>query len=185
MTLLCEYALYMGQHALAFVIMGCCYRSLRLLSLDAPEQQTGITEPAEHGDSDDVSDESRALEITRVESGRRLVWSCYVLDSFIGAGVDENLEWRDHPPRVALPCDDHSFVAQVVSAPPRYLPLADNSFSDGEGESLRALNLRSQIVQLAQLRTRVLRYVFGATTLFPVSPPLLSFSPSQSRQLTC
>ncbi|KAL6690929.1 hypothetical protein J3F84DRAFT_397951 [Trichoderma pleuroticola] len=140
MVLICEHSISMDQHALAFVVFGCCVRIMRLLSLDSPKKV-----PAAPG----------LAQMTQLETERRLLWSCYILDSFLGGGVDGNLYWKDDFPCVPLPCSDANFVAQEqyldFNAPKlsTFELLADRSF----------LNLRSHTIYLVQLRTRVLRLI--------------------------
>ncbi|UKZ48354.1 hypothetical protein TrVGV298_002577 [Trichoderma virens] len=40
MVLICEHSISMDQHALAFVVFGCCVRIMRLLSLDSPKKDS-------------------------------------------------------------------------------------------------------------------------------------------------
>ncbi|KAM0454348.1 hypothetical protein ACHAPV_008427 [Trichoderma viride] len=140
MVLICEYSIFMDQHALAFVIFGCCVRIMRLLGLDSPKK---------------AAVPSGLAHMTRLETERRLLWSCYLMDSFLGGGVDGNLIWKDDFPCVPLPCSDASFVAQ-------------EQYADFEAPKLSAfelypdrsyLNLRSHTIYLVQLRTRVLRLI--------------------------
>jgi hypothetical protein len=140
MVLICEYSIFMDQHALAFVIFGCCVRIMRLLGLDSPKK-SAVTAGRAH--------------MTQLEIERRLLWSCYLIDSFLGGGVDGNLYWKDDFPCVPLPCSDASFIAQ-------------EQYADFEAPKLSALelypdrsylNLRSHTIYLVKLRTRVLRSV--------------------------
>ncbi|KAM0248846.1 hypothetical protein ACHAQJ_009278 [Trichoderma viride] len=140
MILICEYSIFMDQHALAFVVFGCCVRIMRLLSLDSPKK---------------ASVSAGLVQMTQLETERRLVWSCYLMDSFLGGGVDGNLYWKDDFPCVPLPCSDTSFIAQ-------------EQYNDFEAPRLDTfelfpdrsyLNLRSHTIYLVQLRTRVLRLI--------------------------
>ncbi|KAH0492059.1 hypothetical protein TgHK011_007026 [Trichoderma gracile] len=131
----------MDQHALAFVVFGCCLRIMRLLSLDSHKK---------------VLDAPGLAQMTQLEIERRLLWSCYLLDSFLGGGVDGNLYWKDDFPSVPLPCSDANFIAQEqyisdLNAPrlSTFEIFTDRSY----------LNLRSHTIYLVQLRTRVLRLI--------------------------
>ncbi|KAK4067302.1 transcriptional regulator family: Fungal Specific TF [Trichoderma aggressivum f. europaeum] len=140
MVLICEHSISMDQHALAFVVFGCCVRIMRLLSLDSPKKV-----PASPG----------LAQMTQLEAERRLLWSCYILDSFLGGGVDGNLYWKDDFPCVPLPCSDANFVAQE-----QYLDFNAPKLSTFELFPDRSyLNLRSHTIYLVQLRTRVLRLI--------------------------
>ncbi|KAL6874322.1 hypothetical protein HDV57DRAFT_504481 [Trichoderma longibrachiatum] len=141
MVLICEHSVAMDRHALAFVVFGCCLRIMRLLSLDSRKK---------------VSDAPELAQMTRLETERRLLWSCYLLDSFLGGGVDGNLFWKDDFPCVPLPCSDASFIAQEPCISDLNAPRL-STFEIFPDRSY--LNLRSHTVYLVQLRTRVLRLI--------------------------
>jgi len=133
MVLICEYCLRTGDNALAFVLWGICYQILRLLGLDSPSRM--------------------ALDLTQREAERRVLWSCFILDSLIGSGVDENLHWHDEAPGVPLPCPDHMFVSQIAFTG-HEVPAAVLFISP---TGLRQLEIRSHVIYLAFVRTKVLR----------------------------
>ena len=137
LTLICEYGAGTGDNATTFTLLGCCYRLIRLLGLD------NIRIPEETAD-----------DPTAEEACRRLVWSCFILDSMAGSGVDANLSWRDGPPAIPLPDSDRTFVSR--SRPER------NRFGLEAFQNptlMESLDLKSQIIYLVLLRTKVLRYV--------------------------
>ncbi|KAK5212766.1 hypothetical protein LTR99_003027 [Exophiala xenobiotica] len=135
MVLICEYCLRTGDNALAFVLWGICYQILRLLGLDSPSRM--------------------ALDLTQREAERRVLWSCFILDSLIGSGVDENLHWHDEAPGVPLPCPDHMFVSQIAFTG-HEVPAAVLFISP---TGLRQLEIRSHVIYLAFVRTKVLRLI--------------------------
>ncbi|TFB06916.1 hypothetical protein CCMA1212_001306 [Trichoderma ghanense] len=141
MVLICEHSIAMDQHALAFVVFGCCLRIMRLLSLDSPKK---------------VSDAPGLAHMTQLETERRLLWSCYLLDSFLGGGVDGNIYWKDDFPCVPLPCSDANFIAQEQYISDLNAPRL-STFEIFPDRSY--LNLRSHTIYLVQLRTRVLRLI--------------------------
>ena len=140
MMLVCEFAMRVDQHALAFTMLGCCYRVIRLLGLDSTNK---------------TSNAHKTKGVRQIEVERRLLWSCYIMDSFIGGGIDGNLEWKDDVPRVPLPCSDHCFLAQAHHAEQEEeLPEPHNP---GTPAILGRLNLRCHVIYLARFRTQVLR----------------------------
>lgn len=141
MVLICEHSIAMDQHALAFVVFGCCLRIMRLLSLDSAKK---------------VSDAPGLSQMTQLETERRLLWSCYLLDSFLGGGVDMNLHWKHGFPCVPLPCSDANFIAQEQYISDLNAPRL-STFEIFPDRSY--LNLRSHTIYLVQLRTRVLRLI--------------------------
>lgn len=143
LVLLCEFALHTGQDALAFMLCGCCHSAARLLALDRPTPLSNSGEVSE----DNILTEAR----------RRVLWSCFILDSIVGSGVNENLRWRDGAPQIPLPSSDQSFLSQASDTEaPLFLPRNSDSFPSGE--ELQRYNLRSNLIYLMSMRTRVLRY---------------------------
>ncbi|KAJ0142973.1 Methyltransferase psoC [Fusarium oxysporum f. sp. albedinis] len=144
LVLLCELALHTGQDALAFMLCGCCHSAARLLALDRP------TPPSNSGE---VSEDN-----ILIEARRRVLWSCFILDSIVGSGVNENLRWRDGAPQIPLPSSDQSFLSQAWDTEaPLFLPRNSDSFPSGE--ELQRYNLRSNLIYLMSMRTRVLRLI--------------------------
>ncbi|KAF4463190.1 hypothetical protein FALBO_9980 [Fusarium albosuccineum] len=139
MVLVCEYGVGTEDHGMVFQLMGCCHRLVRLLGID--EQKTS-------------SFGCSAQAQTRIESERRLAWSCYILDNVVGAGVDANMA-RPRCPAMPLPIADHEFTSQVVSTGEELQTI--ESF-DGLAPP-RKHNLRSHIIFLVSLRTQVLRLI--------------------------
>ncbi|KAF5970679.1 regulator of drug sensitivity 1 [Fusarium bulbicola] len=133
LVLLCDFALQTGQDALAFMLCGCCHSAARLLALDrpVPSSNNGESPP------DNILTESR----------RRVLWSCFILDSIVGSGVDENLRWRDGAPQIPLPRSDQSFLSQVSNdETPLFLPRGSEAFPSSE--DLQRYNLRSNLIYL-------------------------------------
>jgi hypothetical protein len=94
-----------------------------------------------------------ALDLNQRDAERRMLWSCFILDSLIGSGVDENLHWHDEAPGVPLPCPDHMFVSQIAFTG-HEVPAAVLFISP---TGLRQLEIRSHVIYLAFVRTKVLR----------------------------
>lgn len=93
-------------------------------------------------------------ELTDLESQRRLTWSCYILDSFVGSGVTGNLYWVHEAPHIPLPCGETEFLHQRASA-----AIAFELDNDPSGPVTSEADIRGQAVRLMFLRTQVLRYV--------------------------
>jgi hypothetical protein len=134
MILLCEYNIGSNNHALAFVILGCCYRLMRLLGLD------------ERGDS---TEELSNSELSKLETSKRLVWSCYILDGLMATGVDANSCWSERYPCLRFPAPDTVFITQDWSEPHHTV-----SIDAFEASNVRyPLDLRASIIYLMRLRT--------------------------------
>ncbi|KAH8901653.1 hypothetical protein GQ53DRAFT_708009 [Thozetella sp. PMI_491] len=139
LVLLSEYAVMTRQNAWAFLLVGSAFRVIRLLRLDNAQGGEAPQNP---------------LDATELESSRRVVWACFLLDSQIGSGVDKNLNWRDDDaPPIPLPCTEEAFT---------YGSLPDSS---GEATIVsfptlpphRRVNLRANIIYVMWLRSQALR----------------------------
>lgn len=53
------------------------------------------------------------LTATEKESRRRLMWSCYVMDSLVGSGVDQLTLVDEKDMKIQLPCNERNFVQQI------------------------------------------------------------------------
>lgn len=147
MALLCQYSVFAGQHAVAFQLTGLSERLIRLLILDSPDPPPGQPD---------------ADSWPQRESKNRLVWTCYILDSIIAAGVEANSCWRN-PPSVPLPVSDAEFLTNAyANAPARaqaHLPSPPVFEALGSASGLREISPRAQFVHIVRLRSRGLRYV--------------------------
>jgi hypothetical protein len=94
------------------------------------------------------------------ESRRRLMWSIYVMDVWVGSGVDELTLVRECDVKIQLPCDERNFSFEVPCAvetlePGSYLP-----FVSPEAKSkspTHTLDLIAHFVRLVAIRKKVLR----------------------------
>jgi hypothetical protein len=126
------------------MLCGCCHSAARLLALDRPAL------PSNNGESPQDS--------ILIEARRRVLWSCFILDSIVGSGVNENLRWRDEAPQIPLPNSDQSFLFQSSTPEaPLFLPRGSDMLPSSE--ELQRYNLRSNLIYLMSMRTRVLRYI--------------------------
>ncbi|KAF5700071.1 regulator of drug sensitivity 1 [Fusarium globosum] len=160
LVLLCDFALQTAQDALAFMLCGCCHSAARLLALDRP------VPPSNSGES--------TPDCILTESRRRILWSCFILDSIVGSGVNENLRWRDGAPQIPLPSSDQTFLSQIPSAGvSMFLPRCSDDFPSSE--DLQKYNLRSNLIYLMSMRTRVLRLIRTKPDAVHVSDPQSTF----------
>lgn len=102
---------------------------------------------------------SRLLCCAR-ESKRRLMWSCYVLDSWVGSGVDQLTLIDDKNIKIQLPCNERNFLQQI--------PTITETMTEGQvlnfvPKTLKPTNASSnmgimaQFIRVAGIRKRVLR----------------------------
>jgi hypothetical protein len=150
MILVSEYAARCDEHALAFITWGCAYQIMRLLGLDSSERIPKSGSPS---------------DFTRKETERRLLWSCFIMDSFIGSGIDANLRWKEDVPNVLLPASDACFLEQIRF---HLSDLATVEFFNSP-TSFKKMNIHSQVIHLAYLRTQFLRcLLFLQSGILPI-----------------
>ncbi|RMJ17614.1 hypothetical protein BHE90_011146 [Fusarium euwallaceae] len=155
LTLLTEYCLQIGQFADAFQLLGNCYRSIRLLSLDSPAQYL----PTQvRGD------------MTQKESQVRIVWACYTMDHVLSAGVPQNSSWS-RPPPIPLPVPDSDFLSQMSPSTPAPLDLDAFAATSGVG----CTSPRAHYIYLSSLRTKALRMIRQTMTLDDLTSPESSY----------
>ncbi|KAI1023852.1 hypothetical protein LB504_005036 [Fusarium proliferatum] len=160
LVLLCDFALQTGQDALAFMLCGCCHSAARLLALDRPVPSSDNGESTPDG--------------ILTESRRRVLWSCFILDSIVGSGVNENLRWRDGAPQIPLPSSDQTFLSQTpIAEVSMFLPRRSDDFPSSE--DLQKYNLRSNLIYLMSMRTRVLRLIRTKPDAVHISDPQSPF----------
>ncbi|KAH8888975.1 hypothetical protein GQ53DRAFT_653374, partial [Thozetella sp. PMI_491] len=140
MLLFCEYGVGTDHlHAMVFQLLGCCHRLTRLLMLEQRTTRPGHSSPE---------------ETSQMESLRRLFWSCYILDTIVGAGVEGNASWREWP-QVPLPASESDFISQI-SPSALFLP-SNERFSDPK--TLEEMSIQAHAVYIVTLRSRVLRLI--------------------------
>ncbi len=83
----------------AFLLAGSAFRCHEAFELDVAKE------------ADAYSSSPEAIEM---ESARRLLWACYMLDAQIGSGVDKNLNWRDDAPPICLPAPEEAFACGTL-----------------------------------------------------------------------
>lgn len=136
MVLVCEFGMMSGDHTLAFQLLGCIHRLVKLMGLE----------------DIDIESSDKPKDITWRECTRRLVWSSFLLDTMVASGIEDLESWRACP-QIPLPVPEHDFVAQTTSASTQ-LPTVDAFLDDNES---RLLPMRSHIIHLIRLRRSVLR----------------------------
>lgn len=137
MLLYCEYGLRIGDNASVFMLTACCWRMSKLLLLDVKQARDHHVREADAAEQAHMDDEINV----------RLFWSCYVLDPFVGSGVDSNLCWPRPLSDVLFPSDDHEFSCRT----PGPAVTSSDEFSVSCG-------LRAQFCRIVGLRTQALRH---------------------------
>lgn len=92
----------MGNFSNAFMLSGLITRMTQALQINL-EYNTDLL--CHNNDS--------GLTATEKESRRRLMWSCYVMDSLVGSGVDQLTLVDEKDMKIQLPCNERNFVQQI------------------------------------------------------------------------
>jgi hypothetical protein len=91
---------------------------------------------------------------TFLESCRRIMWSVYIMDCWVGSGVDELTMINEKNIKIRLPSDETDFTLETTkaTAAPMF-SLDEHSIAQRED-----LDVAAQFVLLLGLRKKVLRY---------------------------
>ncbi|KAJ5108491.1 hypothetical protein N7456_005166 [Penicillium angulare] len=147
--LLYDHDLRIGSYASAFMLSGITARISQALQL-ALEFSADVlcTKP----DSSAISNEVR----------RRLMWSCYLLDSWVGSGVNQLTLLEDRDLKIQLPCHSHNFslgvacVTEILDESEVLSFLPTEQIPQG---SCQNMGIEAYFIRLVSIRKRVLRYV--------------------------
>ncbi|PSR97213.1 fungal-specific transcription factor domain-domain-containing protein [Coniella lustricola] len=149
-VLLHQHELRVGNYTNAFVLTGLGVRMAQALQLNIETS------------SADIGSSQRTKSITTAESKRRLMWSIYIMDTWVGSGVGELTLLDEADIRIQLPCSDRNFIAQqsqIVETlrPDIYSPFA--YLEEGSPVLLESADLQGEFIRLVSLRRKVLSYV--------------------------
>ena len=142
-VLLHEHDLRIGNYASAFTITGLAVRMAQGLQINLetlPDAACSRPQP----DSPSIH-----------ESRRRLMWAVYIMDSWVGSGIDELSLVHEADIKVQLPCDERDFVFGIPKMT-GYLEPFPGPVSPGPPQQTEQ-DLAAQFVRLISLRRRVLR----------------------------
>lgn len=99
--------------------------------------------------------DSTMAPATFLESCRRIMWSVYIMDSWVGSGVDELTMINEKNIRIRLPSDESDFTLETTKT-----TLPPMLSSDEQSIAQRAeLDVAAHFVLLLGLRKKVLRYL--------------------------
>lgn len=101
-VLIHDYELRMSRYGNAFMLSGLTARMAQALQINL-EHSTDVLCQEREKDSPGASTK---------ESRRRLMWCCYITDSFVGSGVDQLTLIKDEDIKIQLPCTERNFLLQ-------------------------------------------------------------------------
>ncbi|KAH6670556.1 fungal-specific transcription factor domain-containing protein, partial [Halenospora varia] len=150
-VLLHDYQLRVGNYLASFMLTGMAARMVQALQINLEFSSDIFC----------VGPTSR-LDATMRESRRRLLWSCFIMDSWVGSGVDQLTLLNENDIRVQLPCSERNFLQQV--------PCITETLTQGEVLRFVSLELRpvcaaanmglnAYFIRICQIRKRVLRFI--------------------------
>ncbi|KAJ5103173.1 hypothetical protein N7532_003702 [Penicillium argentinense] len=155
--LLYDHDLRIGSYASAFMLSGMTARMSQALQLNLESSADVLCSKP---DSSPIVNEAR----------RRLMWSCYVMDSWVGSGVNQLTLLEDRDVKIQLPCHSHNFIlgipcitetldeSKILNFVSRDMVPTDPSQNMG---------IESYFIRLVSSRKKVLRYVKHLDTSAP------------------
>ncbi|KAM0810856.1 hypothetical protein AB5N19_11209 [Seiridium cardinale] len=155
--LLHEHDLRVGDYASAFMLTGLAVRMAQALQINLEK-------------SCHILASNDQLQWSHREARRRLMWSVYTMDSWVGSGVDELTLIRESDIKIQLPCNERNFNLEIpciveTLEKGAYLPFL--STEDRTKGPVDTLDLQAQFIRLLSLRRKVLRYVKHLDTALP------------------
>ncbi|KAJ5919869.1 hypothetical protein N7454_009704 [Penicillium verhagenii] len=155
--LLYDHDLRVGSYASAFMLSGMTARMSQALQLNLEKSADVLSQ---HSVSSAITNETR----------RRLMWSCYLLDSWVGSGVNQLTLLEDRDLKIQLPCHSQNFSlgimcltetldeGEILSFVPReQVPLSPS----------QNMGIEAYFIRLVSIRKKVLRYVKHLDTAKP------------------
>ncbi|KAJ5823869.1 hypothetical protein N7447_006209 [Penicillium robsamsonii] len=160
--LLYDHDLRIGSYASAFILSGVTARISQALQLNLESS------------ADVLCTQSDSTCPISNESKRRLMWSCYVMDSWVGSGVNQLTLLEDKDLKIQLPCHSHNFslgtpcITEVLDEGKvlGFIPREHSHFQPAQN-----MGIEAYFIRLVSIRKRVLRYVKQLDTSKPPWEP--------------
>lgn len=107
------------------------------------------------------NENSNRLSCCSRESRRRLMWSCYNLDTYVASGVDQLTLIDDKDIKIQLPCNERNFLQQI--------PCITETMTEGEvlkfiptemkpPNAIGNMGIMAQFIRASSVRKKILRY---------------------------
>lgn len=160
--LLHEHDLRVGNYASAFMLTGLAVRMAQALQINVEE--AGEEESPPTVDGLPCAGLPQGLSAVSREARRRLMWSIYIMDSWVGSGVDELTFVDEADLNIQLPCSDRAFESQEYSTVEMTHPGTQLSYMSPHDHMkvlVESLDLHGYFIRLVSLRRKVLRYKRG------------------------
>ncbi|KAJ5735955.1 uncharacterized protein N7483_001080 [Penicillium malachiteum] len=147
--LLYEHDLRIGSYASAFMLSSMTARMSQALQLNLEISADVLcTKP----ESSSINTETR----------RRLMWSCYLLDSWVGSGVNQLTLLEDRDLKIQLPCHSHNFslgISCITETMKNEKVLSFIPNDQVPPDPSQNMGIEAYFIRLVSIRKKVLRYV--------------------------
>lgn len=137
----------MGSYASAFILSGLTARISQALQLNLES-------------SVDILCDTKSNSPITNESKRRIMWSCYVMDSWVGSGVNQLTLLEDKDLKIQLPCHSHNFslgtpcITEVLEEGRVLGFISQEQIQFRPAENM---GIEAYFIRLVSIRKRVLR----------------------------
>lgn len=147
-VLLYDHDLRIGSYASAFILSSITARISQALQLNLESS------------ADVLCTKSDSACPIANESRRRLMWSCYIMDSWVGSGVNQLTLLEDKDLKIQLPCHSHHFslgtpcITETLDEGKvlGFIPREQPHFSPTQN-----MGIEAYFIRLVSIRKRVLR----------------------------
>lgn len=105
---------------------------------------------------------SQTISACSKEARRRLMWACYIMDSWVGSGVDQLTILDEKDIKIQLPCHSRNFLLQIpcITETMERGKILDFLFEDLIPEHpAENMGMMAYFIRLVELRKKVLRLV--------------------------
>jgi hypothetical protein len=148
-VLLHDHELRCGKFASAFMLCGISTRMAQALQMNV-EYSTDVLCTHSSGGPSPAAREAR----------RRLMWATYIMDAWVGSGVDQLTLLDDNDIRIQMPGSDQNFTRQTAAITETFEPGCILSFLSKEvleSNPAENMGMAAYFVRLTAFRKRVLR----------------------------
>ena len=107
-------------------------------------------------------DTDNGLPVTAKESRRRLMWSCYIMDSLVGSGVDQLTLMDERDIKIQLPCNERNFIQHIPCLTETLSPGSRLKILPEDSDTktlLPNMGIMAYFIRHISIRKRVLRYL--------------------------
>ena len=134
-----------------------------MLSATSARMAQALQVNLEHSADVLCTQSSHTISACSKEARRRLMWSCYVMDSWVGSGVDQLTMLDAQDIKIQLPCHSRNFLLQIpcITETMERGKVLDFLFEDMIPDNpSENMGIMAYFIRLVELRKRVLRSVF-------------------------